>query len=444
MSLPVTRYTKSGGVNIAYQVVGTGPLDLVFVPGWISHLELGWEDPRNARLLRRLASFSRLILFDKRGTGMSDRVDERDLPTLDQRMDDVRAVMDAAGSERAALLGVSEGGPMSILFAATYPQRTSALVLLATFAYWLRDEETPWAPSREEHEEVVRGYEQRWGEPVGISAFAPTMAKDEEFRRRWATLLRMAASPGAAVALLRMNYDIDVRPVLPLVRVPTLVLHRRGEQTINIEGGRYLAAHIPGARMVELDGEDHLWWVGDSNAIVDEVEEFLTGVRHGAEPDRVLATVLFSDIVASTERAAALGDQQWREVLDRHSTEVARQVDRFQGRLVKWLGDGVLAVFDGPARAIRCGRALVEEAPRLGVEIRVGLHAGECEVRDDDVGGLAVHIGARVMAHAGPSEVVVSSTVKDLVVGSGIDFADLGTHELKGVPGDWRLFSALG
>ena len=443
MSAPVTRYTKSGDLNIAYQVMGTGAVDLVFVPGWLSHLELAWEEPSHARLLRRLASFSRLILFDKRGTGLSDRVDEHALPTLEQRMDDVRAVMDAVGSERAALLGFSEGGAMSILFAATYPERTAALLLYASAAKWLRDDDHPWAPTREQHEEVAQLYERRWGEPVGISAFAPTMVNDQEFRRRFGVLLRTAASPGAAVALLRMNVDFDVRAVLPLVPVPTLVLHRRGDRVINIDGGRYLAAHIPDTRLVELEGDDHLPWVGDSDAIVDEVEEFLTGMRHRVEPDRVLATVLFSDIVASTERVAALGDQRWREVLDSHCAEMTHQLDRFQGRLVKWLGDGLLAIFDGPARAIRCGRALVEESRRLGVEIRVGVHAGECEVRDDDVGGLAVHIGARVMTHAAPGEVVVSSTVKDLVVGSGIDFADLGTHQLKGVPGDWRLFSVL-
>jgi pimeloyl-ACP methyl ester carboxylesterase len=444
MSPPITRYARSGNVNIAYQVVGTGPLDLVFVPGWISHLELAWDDPPHARLLRRLASFSRLICFDKRGTGLSDRVGTHELPTLEQRMDDVRAVMDAVDSEHAALFGFSEGGAMSILFAATYPERATALVLYASLANWVRDDDSPWLPTREQHEEVARLYERRWGEPVGASAFAPTMAKDPDFRRRFGTLLRTAASPGAAVALLRMNFELDVRPALPLVRVPTLVVHRTGDRTISIESGRHLAAHIPDAHLVELEGDDHLPWVGDSDAIVDEIEEFLTGVRHGAEPDRLLATVLFTDIVASTERAAALGDRRWREVLDAHTVEVARHLDRFRGRQVKWLGDGVLAIFDGPARAIRCGRALVEESRRLGVEIRVGLHAGECEVIGDDVGGLAVHIAARVMARAGPGEVLLSGTVKDLVAGSGIEFADRGSHRLKGVPGDWRLFSVVG
>jgi pimeloyl-ACP methyl ester carboxylesterase len=440
VSSPTTRYAKSGDLNIAFQVVGDGSLDLVFVPGWLSHLELAWEEPSSARLLRRLGSFSRLILFDKRGTGLSDRVPLHELPTLEQRMDDVRAVMDAVDSDQAALFGVSEGGPMSILFAATHPQRTTALVLYASYATWTRDEETPWAPARADHEQIAELYEQRWGEAVGISALAPSMAKDQEFRRRFAMLLRMSASPGAAAALLRMNCEVDVRSVLPLVRVPTLVLHRTGDRTMPVEGGRYLGRHIRGARLVELPGDDHLPWVGDSDALVDEIEEFLTGVRHAAEPDRVLATVLFTDIVGSTERAAALGDHRWREILDEHSALVVRQLERFQGCLVKWLGDGVLATFDGPARAIRCGRALAEESRRLGMEIRVGLHCGECEVRGEDVGGIAVHTAARVMALANPCEVLVSRTIKDLVAGSGIEFVDRGTYQLKGVPGEWQLF----
>jgi class 3 adenylate cyclase len=279
---------------------------------------------------------------------------------------------------------------------------------------------------------------------VGINAFAPSMAKDQEFRRRFATWLRMSASPGAAAALIRMNVELDVRPILPLVRVPTLVVHRTGDRTIPVEAGRYLARHIPGARLVELPGDDHLPSVGDTDALVDEIEEFLTGVRHGTEPDRLLATVLFGDIVGSTELAASLGDHRWREILDEHSALVVRQLERFSGCLVKWLGDGVLATFDGPARAIRCGRALAEESRRLGIELRVGLHCGECEVRGEDVGGIAVHIAARVMARADAGEVLVSRTIKDLVAGSGIEFVDRGTHELKGVPGDWQLFSVAG
>jgi pimeloyl-ACP methyl ester carboxylesterase/class 3 adenylate cyclase len=438
---PVTQYAKSGGVHIAFQVVGDGPLDLVFVPGWLSHLELAWEEPLQARFLRRLASFSRLILLDKRGTGLSDRVPDGELPTLEVRIDDVRAVMDAAGSQRAALFGYSEGGAMSALFAATHPSRTSALVLYGSHANWLRDRDNDWAPTRQQHEEVIRAYEQRWGSAVGLGVFAPSVAKDDDYRRRFGTYLRMAASPGAAAALLRMNIEVDIRPILAAVLVPTLVVHRRGDRTIPAEAGRYLAAHIPGARLAELDGVDHFPWIGDSDAIVDEVEQFLTGSRRVFEPDRALLTVLFSDIVASTERAAALGDQRWGELLAAHQADSERQIGRFSGRAVKWLGDGVLATFDGPARAIRCALALVEEARRLDVEVRVGIHAGECEISEGDVGGLAVHIGARVMAQAGPGEVIVSRTVKDLVVGSGFSFADRGDHELKGVPGDWRLFS---
>jgi pimeloyl-ACP methyl ester carboxylesterase len=444
VSSPTTRYAKSGDVNIAYQVVGEGAVDLVLVPGWMSHLELAWEEPSYARLLRRLASFSRLILFDKRGTGLSDRVPVQELPSLEQRMDDVRAVMDAVDSHQAALFGVSEGGPMSILFAATHPDRTSALVLYASYASWIRDRESPWAPTREDHEQIAQLYERRWGEAVGLSAFAPSMAENEEFRRRFATWLRMSASPGAAAALIRMNVELDVRPILPLVRVPTLVIHRTGDRTIAVEAGRYLGGHIPGARLMELPGDDHLPWVGDTDALVDEVEEFLTGVRHGIEPDRMLATVLFADIVGSTERAASLGDHRWREILDEHSALVVRQLERFQGRLVKWLGDGVLATFDGPARAIRFGRALAEESRRLGIELRVGLHCGECEIRGEDVGGIAVHTAARVMARANPGEVLVSRTIKDLVAGSGIEFVDRGTYELKGVPGEWQLFGVVG
>jgi class 3 adenylate cyclase len=346
-------------------------------------------------------------------------------------MDDVRAVMDAVDSDRAALVGVSEGGPMSVLFAATHPDRTSALVVYGSYAHWIRDEETPWAPTREEHEQIAQLYERRWGEAVGISAFAPSMVRDQEFRRRYATWLRMSASPGAAAALIHMNVQLDVRPILPLVRVPTLVLHRTGDRTVAVEAGRYLARHIPGARLVELPGDDHLPWVGDTDALVDEIEEFLTGVRHGTEPDRMLATVLFADIVGSTERAAALGDHRWREILDEHAALVVRQLERFQGCLVKWLGDGVLATFDGPARAIRCGRAVAEESRRLGIELRVGLHCGECEVRGEDVGGIAVHIAARVGELAAPGEVLVSTTVRDLVAGSGIAFDARGMRELK-------------
>jgi class 3 adenylate cyclase/pimeloyl-ACP methyl ester carboxylesterase len=431
---PETRYAKSGDVHIAYQVVESGPTDLVLVPGFISHIEEWWEEPLSARFLERLASFSRLILFDKRGTGLSDR--EAGVPTLEQRMDDVRAVLAAAGSERAAVLGVSEGGAMSALFAATYPERTAALVLYGTFA-----EFCSWVPTPEHLEHFLHAIDEGWGTGRSLPHFAPSVADDSRFRRWWARYERLGASPGAAMALMRMNSEIDVRHVLPAIRVPTLVLHRTGDVTVDVEAGRYQAAHIPGATYVELPGVDHLPFVGDAEAVLDEIEEFLTGARPVAEPDRVLATVLFTDVVGSTELAARLGDRRWRDLLDAHHAAVRRQLARFRGREVKTVGDGFLATFDGPARAIRCADAIRASVRTLGLEVRAGLHTGEVELIGDDVGGIAIHVGARVAALAGPGEVLVSSTVKDLVAGSGLRFEDRGTHRLKGVPEGWRLFA---
>jgi pimeloyl-ACP methyl ester carboxylesterase len=435
---PETRYTKSGDIHIAYQVTGSGKLDLVWVPGFVSHLEYQWEYPASAGFIERLASFSRLIRFDKRGTGLSDRVAA---PTLEQRMDDVRAVMDAVGSDRAALFGISEGGPMSCLFAATYPERTSALVLYGSYALrsWAPDHPFGWT----EEEWAVRldQIEREWGGPMGIDIWAPGAAGDDAFKQWWANYLRLSASPGAALAVMKMNKEIDVRPILPTVRVPTMILHRTGDRVIAIEQARYMAKHIPGARLVELPGIDHTPWFGDQGAIVDEIEEFLTGVRHHAEADRVLATVLFTDIVASTERAAAIGDRGWRALLDSYYAAVRRELARFRGREIDTAGDGMFATFDGPARAIRCASAITGAVRQLGVEVRAGLHTGECEVMGEKVGGIAVHIGARVASQAGPGEVLVSNTVKDLVAGSGIRFEDRGAHTLKGVPGEWRLFA---
>ena len=437
---PETRYAKSGDVNIAYQVVGAGPRDLVLVPGWVSNIEVFWEEPGLSRFLRRLASFSRLILFDKRGTGLSDRV--TDLPTLETRMDDVRAVMDAVGSERAALLGYSEGGPMCALFAATYPARTSALIMIGSYGRRTWAPEYPWGPTPEQLEDFFRMCEREWGGPVGLEARGPSVARDERFRQWWARLLRMGASPGANLALLRMNAEVDVRHVLPAVRVPTLILHSVGDRALDVRASRYMAERIPGAKYVELPGDDHLPWLSDADAILDEVEEFLTGVRHGPEPDRVLATVMFTDIVGATERAVALGDRRWRDLLDAHHGLVRRELTRLRGHEVDTTGDGFLATFDGPARAIRCACAISDGARQLGLEIRAGLHTGECELIGNKVGGIAVHIGARVAASAAPGEVLVSSTVKDLVAGSGLRFSDRGVHTLKGVPGEWRLFAA--
>jgi class 3 adenylate cyclase len=437
-SPPKTQYAKSGDLHIAYQVTGTGPLDLVFVPGFVSHLEYQWEYPESVRFFERLSSFSRLIRFDKRGTGLSDRVGG--IPTLEQRMDDVRAVMDAVGSERAALFGVSEGGPMSLLFAATYPERTSALVVYGSYARRAWAPDHPFGRTNEEMGRVIETMEREWGGPVGVEIWAPSLMGDERFKQWWANYLRLAASPGAAVAVMRMNMEIDVRHVLPLVRVPALVIHRTGDRLTRVEQGRYLAERIPGARLAELPGDDHLPFF-NSDQIIDEVEEFLTGTRHAPEADRVLATVLFTDIVGSTERAAAIGDRRWHELLGGYYGTARRELARFRGREIDTAGDGFFAAFDGPARAIRCAEAISAGVRPLGIEIRAGLHTGECEVIGDKVGGIAVHIGARVATLARPGEVLVSNTVKDLVAGSGLAFEERGAHTLKGVPGEWRLYA---
>ena len=437
-SPPKTQYTKSGDVHIAYQVTGTGPLDLVFVPGFVSHLEYQWEYPESARFFERLASFSRLILFDKRGTGLSDRVGG--IPSLEQRMDDVRAVMDAVGSDRAALFGISEGGPMSLLFAATYPARTAALAIYGSYARRAWAVDHTFGRTVEDMDRVLDTIEREWGGPMGMDIWAPSMRGDERLRHWWANYLRLAASPGAAMNVMRMNMEIDVRHVLPSVRVPTLILHRTGDRLTFVEQGRYLAEHIPGARLAELPGDDHMPFL-DSDQILDEVEEFLTGTRQVAETDRVLATVLFTDIAGSTERAAALGDRRWRDVLAGYYGTARRELARFRGREVDTAGDGLFAAFDGPARAVRCAEAISVGVRSLGIEVRAGLHTGECEMVGDKVGGIAVHIGARVASLARPGEVLVSNTVKDLVAGSGLTFAARGVHALKGVPGEWPLFA---
>jgi pimeloyl-ACP methyl ester carboxylesterase len=437
---PETRYAKSGDVNIAYQVVGDGPFDLVYVPGWVSNVELLWEKPKPARFLERLASFSRLIMFDKRGTGMSDRVSTDRLPTLEQRMDDVRAVLDAVESENAALLGHSEGGGMSTLFAATYPERSRALVLVGAFAKRLRTDDYPWAPSLEERLQTIAEVERDWGAGLDITDYAPH--EDPAMLDWYATCLRRSASPGAAAALLRMNSEIDTRHILPTIRVPTLVLTRTGDRDVTVDESRWLASRIPDARFVELAGDEHLLWAGDQDALLAEIEEFLTGTRSAPDYDRVLSTVLFTDIVGSTERALELGDRGWHDVLDEHHARVRGVLEQYRGREVDTAGDGFFASFDGPARAIRAACAIRKDVQALGIEIRAGLHTGECELMHDKIGGIAVHTGARVAAAADPGEVLVSSTVKDLVAGSGIVFADRGERELKGV-GSWRLYSVL-
>jgi pimeloyl-ACP methyl ester carboxylesterase len=440
---PKTRYARSDGLHIAYQVVGDAPLDLVFIPGWVSNVEECWELPALAAFLERLASFSRLILFDKRGTGLSDRTPIENLPGLEERMDDVRAVLDAVGSEQAALFGHSEGGSMSVLFAATYPQRTRALVTFGIFARRRRTSDYPWAPDDLDREATIREIEQEWVTADLVRPLAPSRSDDPTFLNQVARYFRRSASPGAAVALLRMNTEIDVRAVLPAIKVPTLVLHRTNDRDALLQEGRWIASQIPGATFVELPGADHLFWAGDTDAVLAEIETFLTGVRPTPEPERVLATVLYTDVVASTETAARLGDRRWRELLDSHRLDVRSALARWRGEEIDTAGDGFLAVFDGPARAVRCAMAIRDSAAGQGIQIRAGLHTGEIERRGTDLAGIAVHIGARVIAAAGAGEVVASSTVRDLVAGSGIQFADRGMHTLKGVPDEWRLFTVI-
>jgi pimeloyl-ACP methyl ester carboxylesterase len=437
---PETRYAKSGDVHIAYQVIGEGPRDLVIVAGFASHVELFWELPALARFVTRLASFARVIVFDKRGTGLSDPVSE--VPTLETRVDDVRAVMDAAGSNSAAVFGSSEGAPMALLFAATHPERVTNLVLFGAMARSTEAEDydlaLPAEVYREASSELMGPY---WGRGYGVEVFAPSLAEDPASVKWWGRMERSAASPGMAAKLSEMFLDIDVRSVLPTIRVPTLVLHRHGDRVVDVRAGRWLAEHVPGARFVELPGLDHVPFAGDPDRVADEVEEFLTGSRPAAEPDRVLATLMFTDIVDSTKRAADLGDRRWLELLERHHDLVRGELERHRGREVKTTGDGFLATFDGPARAIRCSGAIRDHLRDHGVEVRAGLHTGEIEVIGEDVGGIAVHIAARVAAMAAGGETLVSSTVKDLVAGSGIEFEDRGAHELKGVPGEWHLYS---
>lgn len=439
---PETRYVKSDDVHIAYQVLGDGPLDLLFVPGFVSNIEATWQSPERSAFFLRLASFCRLILFDKRGTGMSDRGSQ--VFTLEQRMHDVQAILDEVGSTRAALFGISEGGPMSLLYAATFPDRTSALILYGTYAKrsWAPDYPYGWDDKR--WEQVLDNYERRWGTPEGVEVMlrAPSLAGNAEAATRTAAYYRAAASPGAVVAIMKMNREIDVRGILPSIRVPTLILHRVAERVSEVGHARYLAQHIPGAKLVELPGEDHVPWIGDRDAIVDEVEEFLTGARQTPDPERVLATILFVDIVSSTERAAAVGDRAWRELLEAFHRKVREVLRQMRGREIDTAGDGFLAAFDGPARAIRCADAIRDAVRPLGIELRCGVHTGECERTGEKLAGIAVHIGARVAALADPGEILVSQTVRDLVAGSGLAFDDRGVSVLKGVPGEWRLFRA--
>ena len=438
-AIPTTRYAVDGDVHIAFQTLGSGARDLLFVPGFVSNVEHWWEEPAAARFFERLATFSRLILFDKRGTGLSDRV--ADVAVLERRVDDLGVVMDAAGAARAVIVGASEAGPTAALFAATHPERVSALVLVGAMARWTSTHEYPWARGALTYRMAMRTMQASWGTGISMPLYAPSRWSDAALRSWWARLERTGAGPGALRDLLEANMTLDVRPVLPSIRVPTLVLHSVGDRAVKVGGSRYIASVIPNARYVELPGSDHVFFGSDADAILSEVEEFVTGTRPAVEADRALATILFTDIVGSTERAASMGDRAWRQLLLQHYDICRGEIARHHGTLHETTGDGVKATFDGPARGVRCAGAIVDRVRELGIEIRAGLHTGEVEIRGEDFGGIAVHIAARVAALAGASEVLVSSTVKDLVVGSGLRFADRGPRALKGVPGDWHLFA---
>lgn len=435
---PEVHYTKCGAINIAYQVLGEGPLDIVLVPGWITNLDILWEEPRLSRFLLRLASFSRLILFDKRGTGLSDRV--TNTPTLEERMEDVRSVMAAVGSSEAALVGWSEGGPLCALFAATYPEMTRGLVMIGSYPRRFRTDDYPIGPSKEENDAFIAAIEDNWGTDFALAVRAPSVMEDPSFRAWWGRYLRMSASPSAAQALTQANSEIDIRDILPSISVPTLLLHATGDMTLEVEHSRYMVTRIPGARLIEVDSEDHLPWLKGSSAILSNIEDFLTGSSRVSVSNRMLCTLLFTDIVGSTEMLARLGDEGWNDLLSQHDEAVRRELTTFSGREIKTTGDGFLATFDGPARAIQCAKAIRQAAAKLGIKVRQGLHTGECEMQGKDLSGLAVHIAARISDLAGAEEIFVSRTVKDLVSGSGLTFEGIGLHELKGIEDQWQLY----
>jgi pimeloyl-ACP methyl ester carboxylesterase/class 3 adenylate cyclase len=439
---PEIRYATSGDASIAYHVFGNGPPDIVVAPGAISHLEVEWEYPRYRRFYERLATFARVMRFDKRGTGLSDRFSDERLPTLEERAEDIRAVMDAVASERATILGSSDGGAMACLFAAAHPDRTAKLILYATQAVSRRsmtDAEIAAAVERARGEWGSEAQARRY-----LAVFAPSVADDPEWISWESRVTRSGATPGSYAALLRIGRDLDVRPILPAIHVPTLVLHRLEDRVVDVAEGRLLAAEIPEAQLVELPGVDHYHWIGDQDALIDEIEEFVTGVRDPEERNRVLATIVFTDIVDSTARAIELGDRSWRELLERHHAAIRRELSRFNGRELDTAGDGFLSAFDGPARAVRFARRAQESVGELGIEIRAGIHTGECEVHGDKLAGVAIHVGARIAGLAGPGEVIVSSTVRDLVAGSGLTFEDRGERELRGLPDRWRVFAVTG
>ncbi|HET9783300.1 MAG TPA: alpha/beta fold hydrolase [Candidatus Dormibacteraeota bacterium] len=434
------RYARSGDVNIAYQVVGDGPIDLVLTFGWVSHLAYVWEEPSVARFLDRLASFTRLILYDKRGTGMSDRV--HPLPTLEQRMDDIRAVMDAARSERAAVFGISEGGVVSALFAATYPERTLGLIINGSYPSALSRPGYPWGMTREQYDRRIDRVRDLWGTGSGMEGYAPSQLNNPEVAAWWGKFTQISASPADAQNLLAMNFLIDIRDVLPTIRVPTLIIHANRDKVAPIEAGRYFAEHIPGARLVELDSIDHWAYFVDADIVIDEVQEFLTGVRGTRAPETMLATVLCTQVAQAGAHAVWLGGRQWHDLVDRHHAVVRKALARYGGREVEAGEQGITAIFDGTARAIRCALQIRDELLELGLRIRAGVHAGECELAAGRPRGVALHVAHGVMEAAQPGEVLVSSTVKDLVVGSGLEFAESGAREFTGVPGAWSLFAA--
>jgi class 3 adenylate cyclase len=435
------HYARNGTVSLAYDVVGDGERDILVTFGWIGSFQSAIEHPAHARWLQRLATFGRVIMWDKRGTGLSERLPADRLPTLEERMDDMRVVMDAAGSQRAVAVGISEGASLSAVFAASHPDRAERLVMIGGFARTLEDDDYPWGAPADEAATFRRRIGETWGDNAGLlKLWAPSVADDPVAQEHWNRMMVFGGTPATATAWLEMVEGTDIRATLPAINVPTLVIHRVDDRIVRVGHARYLAEHIPGAHYVELPGSDHLWWEGGDD-ILDEIETFLTGTTTAYEPDRVLATVLFTDIVDSTTRAAEMGDRRWRDLSDAHNRAVRRLLDRYRGREVKALGDGFLATFDGPGRAIRCASELRDAVRSVGLEVRSGLHTGEVELTGDDISGIAVNIGARVGAQAGAGEVLVSQTVKDLVAGSGLEFEDRGEHDLKGVPGPWRLWS---
>jgi pimeloyl-ACP methyl ester carboxylesterase/class 3 adenylate cyclase len=439
---PETRYAHSGDLSIAYQVIGSGPIDLMVVPGWISNIEVFWEEPHVARFFEKLATFSRVILFDKRGTGLSDRGIEA--ATLEERMDDMRAVLDAVGSERSALLGYSEGGTMCILFAATYPDRTSALITMGSYARRLRAPDFPYFTDREEALKAVEAAAADWGGPVWLGIRVPSMANDPIIRQWWARFLRMSASASAAAALQRMNLEIDVRHVLPSIQAPTLILHAKGDRAVPVGASRQMANQIPNAELVEIECADHLPFYEKPDEWIQHIQVFLTGGSAPTVSESRVATLMFTDIVGSTEMAVEKGDLRFADLLEVHHAAVRNELARFRGEEISTAGDGFLASFDGPARAIKCADAIMKSLAALGIVCRIGLHTGECEVRQGQLQGIALHIAARVAGLARPDGVLVSQTVKDLVAGSGIRFSDAGSHTLKGLPENWRLYRVVG